>query len=82
MRGEEMELQPPRELTDSLDEFTQAHPDPTKVGFIMMRFRTANDPIIASLKTAFQAHGLTVMVASEQSFHSDLLPNVETYMWG
>jgi|RhiMethySRZTD1v2_1073278.scaffolds.fasta_scaffold61275_1 hypothetical protein len=82
MRGEKMELQPPPELTKSLQEFTETHPDPTKIGFIMMRFRKENDPIIASIKSAFLAHRLKVMAASEHPFHPDLLPNVKTYMWG
>ena len=79
-----MMLQPPIEINESLRGFKEDHPDPAKVGFLMMRFGVteAHDSIVAAIKEVLSQHGLDALRADEKNYHDNLLPNIKTYMWG
>jgi len=74
----------PVEITQSLTDFRKAYPDPTSVAFLMMKFgeTEAHNRFVAAIRTAFSAHGITVLRADDRQFHDDLFLNVQTYMHG
>lgn len=76
-------LHPP-EIAVSLDRFRARHPEPNKVGFLIMRF-AATKPfarIATIVKRTAAELGLAVLRADENDFHADLWGNVRTYLHG
>lgn len=74
----------PPEIQESLRVFRQDHPDPARVGFIMMRFgnTSAHERIIEGIRLAFAPSGLEAVRADERDYHTDLLFNIQTCMHG
>jgi hypothetical protein len=74
----------PTEIRDSLEAFRRAHPDATKVAFVMMRF--GNDAtsraIHAAVGNALAGRGIQGLRADDKAYHEDLYWNVVTYMHG
>lgn len=81
---EEMPMPEPPEISESLKEFRTKYPDPASVAFLMMQFEKtpAHDRIVAAIRRAFLARGITALRADDFQFHDDLFPNVKTYMHG
>lgn len=79
-----VEKSAPIEIRESLQAFKTDHPDPTKVGFIMMKFKEtpAHDKILKTIKDTLTNCGLVGIRSDDHEYHDDLLHNVETYMHG
>ena len=74
----------PSEIAHSLARFRTDHPDPSKVGFLIMRFEDtdAHSAIQDAIKTTLREHDLTAVRADEKRYHDDLFYNVQTYLYG
>jgi hypothetical protein len=74
----------PVEITESLKQFLNDHPDPSKVAFVMMRFGTtpAHNNIVESIRSTLQPLGITALRADEKQYHPDLWYNILTYLVG
>ncbi len=74
----------PPEIAFSLDRLRTEHPDPKKLGFLIMRF-TDTGPfqgIVRAVKNTGQKHKLSIVRADERQFHDDLWGNVRTFLHG
>ena len=72
------------EIAMSLERLRKKYPDPTKLGFLIMRF-TDEKPfqrIVDVIKRTAEKHGLTVIRADESEFHAHLWENVRTLLHG
>jgi hypothetical protein len=74
----------PPELADSLARFRADYADPTKVGFIMMRFgkTPAHDAIVTAIRSAVEADGGMALRADDRQYNRMLFENIRTYMHG
>jgi len=74
----------PPEIQNSLRDFRLDYPDPKKVAFIMMKFgrTTAHDKIVQGIKDALAPHGISAVRADDRDYHTDLYPNILTYLYG
>lgn len=74
----------PIEIETSLKEFRNDYPDPSKVGFIMMRFSTTkvHAQIVQAIRSKLGDLGMKAVRADDKEYHSDLLSNVTTYVFG
>jgi DNA-directed RNA polymerase specialized sigma24 family protein len=74
----------PTELVDSLKQFQVAHPDPSKVAFIIMSFgkTLVHRKITDSIKRTLQKMGFTGIRADENWHHNELWSNTRTYLHG
>jgi hypothetical protein len=74
----------PPEIQSSLRDFRLDHPDPKKVAFIMMKFgkTTAHDKIVQGIRDALAPHGISAVRADDRDYHTDLYPNILTYLYG
>ncbi len=74
----------PVEIRESLARFRQEHPDPMKIGFLMMRFgaERAHAELQEAIQFALRPFGLTILRADHREYHEDLYYNVLTYMHG
>ena len=74
----------PVEITESLKQFQQDHPDPATVAFVMMRFGTtpAHTSIVDSIRSTLQPLGIAAVRADEKQYHPDLWYNILTYLVG
>jgi hypothetical protein len=74
----------PPEITESLEQFKNDYPEPSKVAFILMRFgnTTAHLNIVEGIKNALEPYGITAIRADEKDYHEDLFHNVLTYIYG
>jgi hypothetical protein len=74
----------PPEITDSLKQFRNDHPELSKVAFIMMRFgsTTAHSVIVESIRSALRPLGIAAVRADDKHYHDDLWPNILTYVYG
>jgi hypothetical protein len=74
----------PPEIAVSLERLRKKYPDQTKLGFLVMRFADGKpfDQIVEVIKRTADKHGIVVVRADENHFHSDLLGNVRTLMHG
>lgn len=81
--GEETMSQPP-EINQSIKRFRQDYRDPSKVGFVLMRFgrTTAHREILRGIEDVFKNHGITTLRADAKEYHTDLFWNVLTYIYG
>lgn len=77
-------VSPPPAITDSLARFQQDHPDAGKTAFIMMRFSSSafHTEIAQAIKKVLADHGITGLRADDRQYHDDLMPNIETYIYG
>jgi hypothetical protein len=77
-------LEPPIEIKESLKRFKEDYPDHTKVAFIMMQFgkTKAHDEIVNAIKMVLNYHGISCVRADDKQYHDDLFPNVMTYLHG
>ncbi|GEM_PF-2764333 len=74
----------PIEIQESLRILKKDHPDPTKVGFIMMKFKDtpAHKKISEAIKSTLREYGLEGIRSDDREYHKTLLYNVETYLHG
>jgi uncharacterized protein YodC (DUF2158 family)/nucleoside 2-deoxyribosyltransferase len=74
----------PPEIQDSLNKFKVDHPDERKTAFIMMRFSetASHNEIVRVIKAETKAQSITAVRADDKQYHSDLFPNIKTYMHG
>jgi len=74
----------PIEIRESLEAFKKDHPDPDKIGFIMMKFKDtpAHQKILETIKSTLVEYGLEGVRSDDHEYHKDLFYNVETYMQG
>ena len=74
----------PPEIAMSLDRLRSKFPDPKKVGFLVMRFTAAKPfaKIVEAIKKTGEDHGLKIIRADENEFHSGLWENVRTHLHG
>ncbi len=81
--GNEKEKYPP-EIQVSLKKFREDYPDSQKTAFIIMQFgkTTAHQNIVESIKHVFEKHGIVALRADDKEYHSSLLGNVLTYIYG
>jgi hypothetical protein len=77
-------IDPPPEITHSLQRFLVDHPVPEYQAFIMMEFgdTSAHRKIVAGIKAAFSNHGMVALRSDDCQYHDDLFWNVVTYMYG
>ena len=75
---------PPIEISHSLMRFRADHPDPAKVGFLVMRFEdtAAHREIQQAISETLASHGLKAVRADGKRYHDDILYNVLTYLHG
>lgn len=79
------ELMPlPPEIKNSVAELRRDHPDPSIVGFIIMRFGNtpAHARIVDSIRSTLSKFGVIALRADDREYHSDLYQNILTYMYG
>jgi hypothetical protein len=74
----------PPEIQQSIRDFRLDHPDPRKVAFLMMKYgkTKAHESIVEGLRQALTAHGIVALRADEKDYHTDLYPNILTYLHG
>lgn len=74
----------PPTIQESLQAFKEDHPDPAEVAFILMQFgRTkAHEEITKAVKNELSEHGIVGVRADDKEYHTDLFPNVQTYLHG
>jgi hypothetical protein len=74
----------PPAIQQSLRAFKLDYPPPQKVAFIMMQFgsTSAHDKIVRGIRDTLAPHGITALRADDKEYHSDLLPNIQTYLHG
>ena len=74
----------PIEIQESLKSFKKDHPDPSKVGFIMMKFAKTKDhtKISKTIKETLASFELIGVRSDDKDYHDDLFPNVLTYIYG
>lgn len=74
----------PPEITTSLERLRERHPDPNKLGFLMMRFNASKPyaKIVETIKATANESGLAIIRADENQFHADLWGNVRTLLHG
>jgi hypothetical protein len=74
----------PTEIQESLELFKKDHPDPSKVGFIMMKFKQtqAHNRILETTKNTLGTYGLVGVRSDDHEYHKDLFYNIQTYMHG
>ncbi len=74
----------PPEIGISLERLRRKYPDFKTCGFLIMRF-TAAKPyarIVDAITATAAALGVTILRADTETFHSDLLSNIRTYLHG
>jgi hypothetical protein len=81
---EKIERTAPIEIQESLRIFGKAHPDSSKVGFILMKFKEtpAHEKILRTIKDTLTNCGLVGVRSDDHEFHKDLFYNIQTYMHG
>ncbi|MEO1098951.1 MAG: hypothetical protein AAFX57_14560, partial [Bacteroidota bacterium] len=74
----------PQAIQESIIRFRKDHPDPQRVGFLMMRFanKAFYPKLVESLKSTFDKERITLVRADDKEYHSDLFTNIQTYMHG
>jgi hypothetical protein len=72
------------EIALSLDRLRRKFPDPSVLGLVVMRFAAAKpfSRIVDVIKQTGEKHGITLVRADENEFHSDLWGNVRTHLHG
>jgi hypothetical protein len=77
-------IPPAADLAPYLAAFSRNHPDPSKVGFLMMPFgdTQAHDAIATCIREACESVGLSALRSDDHAYSDDLLPNIRTYMHG
>ena len=74
----------PENISESLRSFKRDHPDPGKVGFVMMRFdeNDTQETIFRAIAHTLQSVGLTAVRADVKEYDDNLLGNAKTYLYG
>ena len=74
----------PPEISDSLNRFTQDHPQFTSTAFIIVRFgeTKAHGEITKAIRDTLRRFGISGLRADDKQYHDDLLGNVLTYIYG
>ena len=74
----------PPEITLSIKKFRKDYPDTQKTAFIIMRFgkTPAHRNIVEAIKQVCNIHGIAAVRADDKEYHSSLLSNVLTYIYG
>jgi hypothetical protein len=81
---EERDVMIPTEIKESREDFGRDYPDPSNVGFIMMKFKEnpAHERILKAIRSVLQSRQLTAVRSDDKQYHEDLYWNVLTYMHG
>ncbi|HYD80626.1 MAG TPA: hypothetical protein VEC06_12525 [Paucimonas sp.] len=68
----------------SLERFRQDHPDPAKVGFLMLRDGggVVHDRAATAIRAGLACHGITALRSDDKRYHDDPLSNLLTYIHG
>lgn len=79
----------PIEIINSLADFKNVYPDPTKVAFVMMKFGnkykkepSIYDDIYSAIRDTLKSKNVLALRADGRQFHDDLLYDVLTYIYG
>lgn len=74
----------PVEIQESFDRFSEDHPDPAKVAFIMMQFGNtrAHTEITEAVRSGLAAHGIQGVRADDKRYHDHVFFNILTYLHG
>jgi nucleoside 2-deoxyribosyltransferase len=74
----------PPAIMESLGRFRGKYPDPSKVGFLMMKFghTPSHERITQAVRGTLAKYGMAALRADEAEFNDDLYYNVATYMHG
>ncbi|HKQ52244.1 MAG TPA: hypothetical protein VJT74_07750, partial [Pyrinomonadaceae bacterium] len=74
----------PPAILESLARFRQQHPDPSKAGFLMMKYGSthAHEQVTQAVRETLAKYGMTALRADEVGYHEDLYYNVTTYIHG
>jgi hypothetical protein len=74
----------PPEIKISLQKFREDHPVNQKSAFIIMQFSKtiAHQNIVEAIKKVSEKHGIVALRADDKEYHSSLLGNVLTYIYG
>lgn len=77
-------LKPPVEIESSVARFRNDHPDASEAAFIMMNFcfTETRAVLVAAIKRVLWDAGIAGLLASDKTYHDDLLFNVLTYIYG
>ncbi len=72
----------PPELNASLNRLRGRYPDPSKTGFLIMRFTPGKpfDGIVKAIQETGDDLGLSILRADQNEFHADLWGNVRTHL--
>lgn len=72
----------PAEISNSIKLFYKDYPDKHNVAFIMMQFldTTSHAEIVDAIRDTLDRYGLIALRADDKEYHHDLFPNVETYL--
>lgn len=72
----------PPELNLSVDRLRKKYPEPSKTGFLIMRFTEGKpfDGIVKTIQETGEELGLSILRADQNEFHADLWGNVRTHL--
>jgi hypothetical protein len=72
------------EISQSLKRFRKDYPESIKTAFVMMRFGTTrvHEEIVSAIKQTLELNHIIGLRADDKQYHSDLFPNVLTYIYG
>jgi hypothetical protein len=83
------DIEPPIEISKSLQEFQRDFPEIQKVAFIMMEFQDTKlnqdrrfEEILHTTKKTLAFHGIQGIRADNKLYHPDIFYNVLTYIYG
>lgn len=84
LRERDPDMAIPDEIRKSVAELRRDHPDPSKAGFIIMRFGNtrAHATIVDAIRSTLARFDLVGLRADDKEYHSDLYHNIMTYMHG
>lgn len=74
----------PLSITESIERFRTDHPAGQRTAFLMMQFgnSVAHKAIVSAIRSALKPRGITALRADDKQYHDDVLPNVQTYLYG
>ena len=74
----------PVEIQESLSSFLEAHPNPLRNCFLMMRFGSTelHTRLVNVIRTTLEPFEIAVHRADDREFHDDLYFNILTYVYG
>ena len=75
---------PPFEITQSLQNFKNDHPESKKIAFIMMQFGESHKhrDILIAIRATLAHHDIIAHRADDKQYHDEVYYNILTYMHG